>query len=317
MVRHRFIVLILIFFICLLGLWQVNMSNDSETIRVGYLPCDHSAALFIAEANKTFEKNGLNVKSTQLSTGSEIINALSSGKLDLGYVGITPALQAISKGVPIKIVGAVNLEGTGIVVQENSKIQKITDLKGKTIATPGLSSIQHTLLLYELKKYNLTSNDLDIVPMNIYMIPSALAAVKIDAYIAYEPFVSISRYRNTGKVMMFSGEIMKNHPCCVIVARDDFIQKNPTRLKKFLIIHNKTTNYVKSHTEESASMVSKQIISNIEVEKLAMKNVKYVSLLDEEFQQSVMNFMIMENSLGNLNKTLLQEQIFDTRFLGV
>lgn len=147
MANRKFIILLLIVIIGLVGIWQVNESNNFNTITVGYLPCDHSVALFVSERNKTYAKEGLNVKSSQLETGSDIINALSSGKLDVGYVGITPALQAISEGVPIKIVGAVNLEGTGIVVQKDSKIQKISDLKGQTIAIPGLSSIQDILLL--------------------------------------------------------------------------------------------------------------------------------------------------------------------------
>jgi len=314
--RYQLILLFLIVIMVLVGTWQVSISNDPDIITVGYIPCDHSAALFVAEANNTYEKEGLNVKSTQLATGSDIISALSSGKLDVGYLGITPTLQAISQGVPIKIVGAVNLDGTGIVVQKNSKIQKIPDLEGKTVATPGVSSIQDILLLYELQKYNMTSDDLNIVSMNIYVIPSALAADKIDAYIAYEPFVSIARYRNTGQVMMYSGEIINNHPCCVIVAREDFIKEHPDELQKFLKIHHTTTEYVKSHPEDSAEMVSQEIVTNSKVEQMAMKNVIYVSLLDEKFQQSVIDFMIMENKLGYLNKTLTAEQLFDTRFLG-
>jgi len=46
--------------------------------------------------------------------------------------------------VPIKIVAAVNQEGSGIVVKEG--IQKIEDLKGKTIAIPMKGSIQDVLL---------------------------------------------------------------------------------------------------------------------------------------------------------------------------
>lgn len=115
----------------------------------------------------------------------------------------------------------------------------------------------------------MTSDDLNIVSMNIYVIPSALAADKIDAYIMYEPFVSISHYRNTGKVMMYSGEIIDNHPCCVIVAREDFIQKHPTELKKFLKIHYTAIEYVKFNPEDSAEMVCQKIVTNSKVEQMA------------------------------------------------
>ncbi|MDD3985295.1 MAG: ABC transporter substrate-binding protein [Methanobacterium sp.] len=63
-----------------------------------------------------YKDQGLNVTSMTISTGSSIVSAIASGDIDLGYIGIAPALQGINEGVPIKIVAAVNLDGSGIVV---------------------------------------------------------------------------------------------------------------------------------------------------------------------------------------------------------
>jgi NitT/TauT family transport system substrate-binding protein len=309
------LIFFVILFLILLSGFYIR-SDNSNTITVGYLPCDHDAALLVAEAQGTYQNNGLNVNLRQISTGSSIVSAMASGDVDIGYVGITPALQGISQGMPIKVVAAVNLDGSGIVVDPQANITNTTDLRGKKVATPGVSSIQQVLLLYQLNKYNMTSKDLDILSINIFMLPSTLASKKIDAYIAYEPYVSIAPYRNTGNVLMYSDQIMPGHPCCVIVARQDFIDQHPDQLQKFLEIHNNTTKFVINNKNVTAQLISQQIPTNPSLEQISLQHVTFVSEIDTSFQDNVMNFMKIEQQLGYFKSNLTKEQIFDTSFLG-
>ena len=285
-------------------------------MKVAYLPTDHSAALLVAKYNKTYEKNGLNVKTVSMDSGSSIVDAVASGDADMGFVGITPAMQGISKGIPIKVVGSVNMVGSGIVVQPNSTITCPADLKGKKIATPGVSSIQEVLLIYELQKYNLTQKDVKIISINAFDIPSALAAKKIDAYISYEPFVSMAPYRGIGQVLKYSDDIVDDHPCCVIIARDDFIKHNPDKLNTFLQIHKNTTEYVNNHPNETAEILTKELTTNYQLETISLQHIRFVYSVDKDYQDNVLNFMNIESNLGYLKKNLTANQIFDTQFLG-
>lgn len=291
-------------------------SNEQNTIKVAYLPTDHNAALLVAKHNKTYENNGLNVKTVQISTGSNIVDAVASGDVDVGYVGITPAMQGISKGVPIKVVGAVNMVGSGIVVQPNSTITSPADLKDKKVATPGVSSIQQVLLVYELQKYNITQKNVDIISINVFNIPSALAAKKVDAYISYEPFVSIAPYRGIGQVLMYSDDIVEDHPCCVIIAREDFIQQKPEQLNIFLQIHKNATDYVNTHPNETVNILTQELTTNQQLENISLQHIRFVSSVDKEFQDNVLHFMNIEINLGYLKTNLTSNQIFDTQFLG-
>lgn len=293
-----------------------NSSNDQNTIKVAYLPTDHSAALLVAKYNKTYDNNGLNVKTVQISTGSSIVDAVASGDVDIGYVGITPAMQGISKGVPIKVVGSVNMVGSGIVVQPNSTITSPGDLKDKKIATPGVSSIQQVLLVYELQKYNITQKDVDLISINVFNIPSALAAKKVDAYISYEPFVSIAPYRGIGQVLMYSDDILEDHPCCVIITREDFIEQNPQELNTFLQIHKNSTEYVNTHLNNTANILTQELTTNEELETMSLQHIRFVYSVDKAYQDNVLNFMNIEIKLGYLKSNLTANQIFDTQFLG-
>lgn len=315
----KYYTIFILFFVILIvagGFWQNYDSNKQDTIEVAYLPTDHSAALLVAKHNKTYENNGLNVKTIQISTGSNIVDAVASGDVDIGYVGITPAMQGISKGIPIKVVGAVNLDGSGIVVQPNSTIKSSADLKGKKIASPGVSSIQQVLLLYELQKNNITQEDVDIISINVFNIPSALAARKVDAYISYEPFVSMAPYRDIGDVLIYSDEIIEDHPCCVIITREDFIEKNPQELDTFLEIHKNSTEYVNTHPNETANIITQELTTNLDVEMMSLQHIKFVYSVDKGFQDNVLSFMHIENNMGYLKKNLTANEIFDAQFLG-
>lgn len=310
------LILFVLFLLLAVAIFTLVIPENSDVIKVGYLPTDHSAALLVAKHNKLYEKNGLNVQTVQISAGSNIVDAVASGDLDIGYVGITPAMQGISKGVPIKVVGAVNLEGSGIVVQPNSTITSPADLIGKNIASPGVSSIQQVLLQYELEKYNITLKDVNIISMNVFNIPSSLAARKVDAYISYEPFVSMAPYQNIGEVLIYSEDIIKDHPCCVIITREEYIENHPEKLDKFLEIHDNTTKYVNNHPNETANILNQELTTNLDVEHLSLQHIIFVSRIDKSFQDKVLELVKIENQMGYLNKSLTSDDIFNTEFLG-
>lgn len=310
------LILFVLFLLLAVAIFTLVIPENSDVIKVGYLPTDHSAALLVAKHNKLYEKNGLNVQTVQISAGSNIVDAVASGDLDIGYVGITPTMQGISKGVPIKVVGAVNLEGSGIVVQPNSTITSPADLIGKNIASPGVSSIQQVLLQYELEKYNITLKDVNIISMNVFNIPSSLAARKVDAYISYEPFVSMAPYQNIGEVLIYSEDIIKDHPCCVIITRKEYIENHPEKLDKFLEIHDNTTKYVNNHPNETANILNQELTTNLDVEHLSLQHIIFVSRVDKSFQDKVLELVKIENQMGYLNKSLTSDDIFNTEFLG-
>ena len=71
------------------------LNGSSETVTIGYLPSDHDAALFVADAQGKFAENGINTKLVQFNNGGDLMTAMASGEVDVGYVGITPVLSSI------------------------------------------------------------------------------------------------------------------------------------------------------------------------------------------------------------------------------
>ena len=285
------------------------LGGGGEEVTIGYLPSDHDAALFVADAQGQYQANGINTKLVQFNNGGDLMTAMASGDVDVGYVGITPVLSSIAKGVPVKVISAAQTEGSGIVVAKDSGISSVSDLAGKKIATPGEASIQHMLLTYYLEQNGMSISDLKVSAMKVPSMNDALKTGKIDGMITFEPYVSIAE-KNGAKVLTDSADILPDHPCCVVVASDKFIEEHPNETQKIIDIHENATNFINNNTDEAAGLLPKDIVSDVEVEKQALAGFPFISGLNESYKQDVMDFMDLEVDLGVLKKPISQDKIF-------
>ncbi len=111
---------------------------------VGYLPSDHHAPLFIAaykgadgKAQSIFEKHGVTVTRQLMTAGPPIMSQLSANKIDIGLAGVAPTITQVDGDPTVKIVAAVQSNGSGIIVGKDSGITTIDNLKGRNGRDPG------------------------------------------------------------------------------------------------------------------------------------------------------------------------------------
>ena len=303
------IIAIIIVIIVAAGAYFASGSSQ-DTVRIGHLPSDHDSALFVAQAQDQFEKNGINVEVTQFNNGGDLMTAIAAGDIDVGYVGITPAMSSISTGVPVKVVSGAQTEGSGLVVDKDSNINSIADLKGKTVATPGAATIQQMLLTDALKENGLSIDDVKVTNLKAAQMVDAIKSNQIDAFIVWEPYSTIAVQSNEGKLLMNSSEIEPGHPCCCIVATDDFIANHPDELDTILDIHENATKYINENPQEAAKLLPEDIVPDKEIQGDILANTNFISGLDDDYKQNVMDFMNLEVELGVLNQTLNESQIF-------
>jgi len=137
--------------------------NPDDAIRLGYLLGDiHQLAQAVAtnmdvlgNGKSMFEDYGLNVVNAigaPFANGGAVMNAFAGGYVDIGYLGSPPAiLKHLNTEIDTTIIAQANSEGSAIVVKTGSGITSMAGLEGKTIATPGESSIQFLLLKMALQ----------------------------------------------------------------------------------------------------------------------------------------------------------------------
>lgn len=306
------IIIAIVVIVVACGFFFMNGVND--TVTIGYLPSDHDAALFVADAQGQYEKEGISTELVQFNNGGDLMTAMASGDVDVGYVGITPVLSSIAKGVPVKVISAAQTEGSGIVVAKDSGISSVSDLAGKKIGTPGEASIQYMLLQYYLKENGMSIDDLKVSSMKVPSMNDALKTSKIDGMITFEPYVSIAT-ANGNKLLADSAEIIPDHPCCVVVASDDFISNHPNETQKILEIHENATDFINEKvsggdSKEIVDLLPEDIVSDKNAEADSIASFPFISGLNDTYKQDVLDFMDLEVDLGVLKKPISQDKIF-------
>ena len=301
-------IVIVVFLLIIFTLYAMS-SENTDSVKIGYLPTDHDAALFVANATGMYKDAGIEVELYEYNNGGDMMSAMASGDLDVGYVGITPAIYSISKEVPIKIVAGVQNEGSGLLSHDSS-VKSVSDLKGKIVATPGESSIQSVLLKYDLKKNGLNFSDIESPSMKVSSMNDALRTNSIDGMLTYDPYATISKEINNQTLVENSSDILPDHPCCVVVMNEKFISGHSDKAHKILDIHKKATEKIKENPEGMVKYLPPHIVPNPEIEKESLNHIKWVSDLNDTYKENVNNFLKIEQDLGIINETISQDKLF-------
>ncbi|MEE0942629.1 MULTISPECIES: ABC transporter substrate-binding protein [unclassified Methanobrevibacter] len=291
------------------------LGGGDNTVKIGYLPSDHDAALFVADKQGLYADKNITTELVQFNNGGDLMTAMASGEVDVGYVGIAPVLSSVSKGVPVKVISSAQTEGSGIVVTKDSGINSAADLKGKSIATPGEASIQHVLLSYYLKKNGLSTNDLNISAMKVPSMNDALKTKQIDGIITFQPYVSIAANDTSNVVLENSSGILPNHPCCVVVASDDFIKNHEDKAKDIVDIHKNATKFINDkvaagNSSEVVKLLPEDIVSDAHLEANSLQSFPFISGIDNAFKADVDAFQKLEVDIGILNGTVSHDKLY-------
>ena len=301
-------IMIAVILLIIFTLYAMSGEN-TETVKIGYLPTDHDAALFVANATGMFKDEGIDVEFYEYNNGGDMMSAMASGELDAGYVGITPVIYSISKDVPVKIVAGAQNEGSGLL-SHSSSVKSITDLKGKTVATPGEASIQSVLLKYDLKKHGLNTSDIESPTTKVSSMNDALKTDGIDAMLTYEPYVTISKDINNQTLVENSADILPDHPCCVVIMNQKFLSGESDKSSKILDIHKRATEKIKENPQGAIQYLPPHIVPDSEIEKESLAHIKWVSDLNDTYKKNVNEFLNIEKDLGIITGDIPQEKLF-------
>jgi len=255
-----------------------------STVRIGYLLGDlHHLPFFVAQDKGFFKDEGINVQVVgPFDAGPAEMDALAANQLDIGYVGVSPAILAAARKVELSVVAGVNLEGSALAASKN--ISSISDLKGKKVATPAPGSIQYILMGMLLSGSKMSFGDLELFPGTIKppdMAP-ALQTGRIDGYLVWEPFVSKSIVDGSGKVLAESKDIWAGHPCCVVVTRNDYMAKNDAIVAAVIRAHQKAVKFIESNPADAKAIAQKWTRLDASVIDVAFNRVKYTYSINKD-----------------------------------
>ena len=148
------------------------------------------------EFEKVLAKDGIKVEWLgPFPNHAPTMQAVTGGSADFSFGGsTTPALAAIIAGSPLVFTQFVVYEPrtTAIIAKDDSDINKVEDLVGKSVAV-NRSGLGEFLLVAALEKYKVDRSAVKIVYLNPPDAAPALASGKVDAWSMWSPGVDIAR----------------------------------------------------------------------------------------------------------------------------
>ena len=175
---------------------------EDVTLNIGYQPIVEPSR--VPQADGTYEKvTGAKINWQKFDGGADVIAAIASGSLDIGYVGSSPLAAAASRELPIEAIFVVGLisEAEALAVKG---IEKPEDLVGKKIATPFVSTAHYSLLT-ALKHWNVDPKSVEILNLRPPEIAAAWERGDLDGAYVWDPV--LAGLKKNGKVLATSADV--------------------------------------------------------------------------------------------------------------
>ncbi len=215
------------------GMASLGAAQAQETVRIAYQTVVEPAK--VAQAEGLYERAlGRSLDWRKFESGAEVITAVASGDIQIGYVGSSPLAAAASRELPIEAfyIAAEIGAAEALVVRQGSGIAKPADLLGKKVAVPFVSTTHYSLLA-ALKHWGVDSRNLSILNLRPTEIAAAWQRGDIDAAYVWDP--ALGQIKGSGKVLTDSAQVAKwGAPTFdAWIVRKDFAAKHPDLVAAF------------------------------------------------------------------------------------
>ncbi len=222
--------------VCVALLMTLCVGHNEEVITISYQPSWHHVALFVIVEKGWDEKVlGKKLKLTAFPSGPPQMEAFAAGQHEIAYVGAAPPLSILAKGFEAKIVAIANTEGSSLIALPDVDYSGPRSLEGKSVMTFPPGSIQHTVLMKWLKDNGVNVSKVTIKQGGPAEIREALRAKAVDFGFAPDPAPYVAEVEGYGRIVVNSSEMAPDHPCCVVLMREDFMKSELA--VKFIALH--------------------------------------------------------------------------------
>ncbi len=243
---------------------------DDDVVRIGYLPITDATALLVAHGLGYFKDEGLTAERPTLIRGwSPLVEAFAAGKVNVvHFLKPIPVWMRYNNNFPVKVMAWAHTNGSGVVVGKDTGITSFAQFGGKQVAVPFWYSMHNIVLQYGLRQSGiipvikaqgepLAANECNLQIMQPPDMPAALAARKIDGYIVAEPFNAMGEMKAGARMLRFTGDIWRNHPCCVVCMHEDVVNKKKEWTQKVINAIVRAQIYASKNKKEVARLISK------------------------------------------------------------
>ncbi|MDX2270859.1 MAG: aliphatic sulfonate ABC transporter substrate-binding protein [Cyanobacteriota bacterium] len=229
---------------------------------------------------------GIQVEWVQSAGSNKALEFLNARSIDFGSTAGAAAFIARANGNPIKSIYVYSQpEWTALVVDKNSPIQKIEELKGKKIAvTKGTDPF--IFLVRALDQVGLSDKDLELVLLQHADGKAALEKGDVDAWAGLDPMMAQTELER-GSRLFYRNPSFNSYG--VLNVREAFAQEHPDYVNRVLQVYEKGRQWALTNPAELQAILAQNAKLTDAVAAKQLERTNLSSSLIGEAQKSVIS----------------------------
>jgi NitT/TauT family transport system substrate-binding protein len=291
--------------IILLGM-AAGAAFSEEKVKIGYLPLTISLPTFVAAEKGLFQQEGLKVELVPFESGTMIMDALMTGRIDANCSSAITGFWFAAQGAPDRfkiflVYGWTSRKSRTFVaiVKKDSPIKDLKDLKGKRVGTyPGATSVAlaRAIIRTQVDPEGIVFQE---IPPSILI--SALAAGQIDAFFAPEPVGMIAISQGIGRHLVEEPlgllGLEKGFAGAAFGFSSQFLKENPQLAKKVKALYYKAVDLIDKDRNAVRPLLPKYTgLSETIAMKIPLQSWMKVETLDKEATQRYFDLLYKEGA---------------------
>jgi NitT/TauT family transport system substrate-binding protein len=288
-------------------------------LRIGYLSTLYHTSHLLRQLGWVEQHLAVETSWLLFGSGPEMVCAFDRQEIDLGYMGLPPAMMGMARGVPLVCVAGGHVEGTVMVAGRSFRRLSETDglpcflkqFRKRRVGIPAAGSIHDVIFRALLAEHSITDVEIVNTPW-ADLIPYSLRKGELDAAVGTPPLAVLCEWECGSRTVMPPDALWPFNPSCGIVVRRELLGDRD-RLEAFLGLHEKACNLIRESPERAARLTAAALpgLEESFVRKVYAVSPNYCASLPRAYVESALRFLPVMDRLGYLSGSPRPERVFE------
>lgn len=247
---------------------EPQTTTDGRTVlKVAHIQITDHLALGVLKhriETKAVTPHSFSLQTYCMMSWNLVQDALEKGQVDAAFILAPIAMDLFNYGIPLRLVLFAHRNGSIMVRNKSMDYRKPYQqfFKHKMFFIPHRMSIHNMLAFKYFSEMGLKPGVVGERAVN--MVFEVAAPVNMPAFLAEtpnacgfmvaEPIGSRAIAAGIAEKQLLSSEIWDQHPCCVVVFRDDFLSRNTDAVHEFTNLLVESGKFIVHHPQASADI---------------------------------------------------------------
>lgn len=208
--------------------------------------------------DEVFGPNNISIEVAKFNNGPEMIESFTADKLDIGFMGMQPAISGVVNDAGISVIASFLDSPSNIVIEtrKDTGITSVKDLKGKTVGT-AIGCNTYSLIVKALEEEGLSvDKDVNFVNLDLSTVATALESGEVDAVAGYA--VQFEQIADMDGDIFYTIKDATGYGISedLIVARKEFASEHPDVVANLFVLFQRAIDFIEENRDEAISITA-------------------------------------------------------------